>query len=512
MKNKTAVFASQGITNPNYSEVNYTSGMSAHTIAYAEDVNSFGNEMDTDLLSVCEEVVHVLTEFGITPDENNNYQLINAIKQHIAGMYGLTGLDFASYTNAPTQSNTTISFPAMDIIFNDEGYYGSKISNFTKVHFDAQTLTASSSDATGVWFIYATKTGQILKQQSPVLGSESKTKCMLGSVFIVNPSGFQPDSWKFQPWLTIASQEMRESPVAETKGGYISSASATTIQMGALEIKAEGINFDYNPQAPNIMNVTARSPFTYKFLYNGYDPSTSEASALDTTKLFNLTSGQMETLNTTTYGDKFMVMVPCITPSGQTLMVPAMSEKVNGTYTQLFDSVEEATAAIYGLKYSTQSVSGLAKTTSRAIYFGLSIVVQVGATDLTDQSQFAIVGTLPQELAGFTNVGGQTGGASGNYIPMPEVTWNQAQMTLANNCSNVIIGNTTSNVNIFMPTVTQGITNTCLIKYTHVSGNKPLVFNNVRWWTNAPTYSAGKTYMFTADYINGSWYIGYVVG
>lgn len=512
MKNKTAVFASQGAMNPSYTEVSYTSGMTPHTIAYAEDVNSFGNEMDTDLMSVCTEILNVLREYNVTPDANNNSQLLGVIKANIANGYGLTGLDYSTFGTAPVQSGSTITFYDMDIIFNDEGYYGRNAAQFTKVHFAEQTIESSSSDATGVWYIYATKSGQILKQQSPILGSESKTKCMLGSVFCIQPSGFQNNSWKFQPWLTITSQDTRESPVAEIKGGYVSAATATTLQMGALEIKAEGVNFDYNPQAPNIMNVSAKNPFTYKFLYNGYNPSSSALTALDTTKIFNLTDNAFETLNTATYGDKFMVMVPCITPSGQTLMVPAMSEKSGATYTQLFDSIEEATAAIFSLKYSTQTVDGLGKTTSRAIYLGLSIVVKVGATDLTDPTQFAIAGLLPQELAGFTTVSGQTGGATGNYIPMPEVTWNQTQLTLANNSSNVIIGSSSSNVSINMPTVANGIANSCLIKYTHVSGNKPLVFNNALWWTNAPTYDAGRTYMFTADYINGSWYIGYVVG
>ena len=510
MKNKTdATFASQG---QRQSTLDYTTGMVPHTVAYAEDVNYMGNLMDSDLYSACKEILNVLAEYGVSPDANDMTQLVTTIKSKMAGSHLLTGIDYNSYTTAPTQSGNAISFPAFSINFCTKGYYGDKLTDFTKVDFAAQTIAASASDATGVWYIYATNLGVITKSQTAPTGDEGATKCLLGSVYIINPNGFQANSWKFTPWLQITSVETRESPTAETKGGYLYPTSGTTMNMGPLDIKMEGINFDANVQKPSILHIDEVIPFTYKFLYKGYDPSASASSSLDTTHLYNLTSASWESLDTSVYGDKYMVMVPCVAPTGQTLMIPAMSTKTGAVYDSLFDTPNEAASAVYGLKYVYNDHDGLDQTASRAIYLGFSIVIKVGASDLTNPDNFAIVGMVPQALAGFTNAGGQTGGGVGSYIPMPEkVHPASTSVSLVNNASNVVTGNATA-LTLTLPSPVSGIVNQLEVKYVHSTGFAAPVFNTVTWWDSAPAYVNGMTYLIIIEYINGGWKAGYIEG
>lgn len=510
MKNKTdAKFASQG---QRQSTLDYTTGMVPHTVAYAEDVNYMGFALDDDLYSACKEILNVLAAYGVSPDANDLTQLVTTIRTKMAGSHLLTGLDYDSYTTAPTQSGNSISFPAFSVNFSTKGYYGDKLSDFVKVDFDAQTISASSSDATGVWYIYATNLGVIAKSQTEPTGDEGDTKCLLGSVYVINPSGFQANSWKFTPWLQVTSVETRQSPTAETKGGYIYATSGAYLAMGPVDIKMEGINFGSNVQKPSILHIDEVNPFTYKFLYKGYNPSASASSTLDTTHIYNLTSASWESLDPTVYGDKYMVMVPCLAPTGQTLMIPAMSTKTGQDYAALFDSVEEAASAVYGLKYVYNDHDGLEQTASRAIYLGFSLVVKVGATDLTNPDNFAIVGMVPQALAGFTNAGGQTGGGSGAYIPMPEKSHPASTaVTLVNNASNIVVGDNTA-LTLTLPSPTTGIVNQLEVKYVHNAGNAQPVFNTVTWWDGAPTFVAGKTYLIIIEYINGGWKAGYIEG
>ena len=510
MKNKTdAKFASQG---QRQSTMSYVDGMIPHTVAYAEDVNYFGYLIDDDLYSVCKEVLNLLAEYGVAPDANDFTQLVTTIKSKMAGSHLLTGIDYDSYTTAPTQNGNSISFPAFSVNFCTKGYYGDKLSDFTKVSVDAQTISASSSDATGVWYIYVTNHGVITKSQTAPTGDESASKCLLGSVYVINPSGFQANSWKFTPWLQVTCVETRESPTAETKGGYLYPTSGTNMSMGPLDIKMEGINFDANTQKPNVLHLNEVQAFTYKFLYKGYNPSASALTALDTTHIYNLTDASWESLNVATYGDKYMVMVPCIAPTGQTLMIPAMSTKTGAVYDSLFDSASEAASAVYGLKYVYNDHDGLEQTASRAIYLGFSLVVKVGATDLTDPNNFAIVGMVPQALAGFTNAGGQTGGGTGSYIPMPEIVHPASTaVTLVNNASNVITGNSTA-LTLTLPSATAGIVNQLQVKYVPGVSDVQPVFNTVTWWDDVPVFVSGKEYLVIIEYINGGWKAGYIGG
>ena len=314
-------------------------------------------------------------------------------------------------------------------------------------------------------------------------------------------------TWKYQPWLQITAAENREAPTAYTKGGFVSPYNATSIQMGALQIMDEGINFDANPLAPNIVTIGAQAPMSYKYLYPGYNPAAAETTTLDTTKIYNTTSGQFDTL-TKGVTPKFIVIVPCITPAGQTLLIPAMSPKnSNGVYQNVFDTQEKAEAAIFGLQYSLGNVAG------RVIYIGQSLIVQVGATDLRDPEQSKAVGIVPQALAGFTSAAGQSGGGTGEYIPMKSYTFpaSQTSVTCMNNCANVITGNSSVAVTIAMPTVVSNIINQFEIQYTHTSSKKGLTFpSSVVWWGAAPSWTNNVVYNIIFEYINGKWRGGYL--
>lgn len=508
MINKTSIFASAGTTAGSFAS-GYTTGMIPNTVAKAEDVNMYMGISDQQLYSVCRELANLLTQNGITLDANSYTQLAEWASTKIKGSTEITGIDQGSYTSAPTQSGNAISFPAMSIVYNTEVYYGKTDSTHQITTLASQTLSATSGWADGVHFIYAettsgSSTSTLNHSQDPISAADGATKCMLGSVFVIN-GAFQANSWKFQPWLQITSAERRESPTAFTKGGFVSPASATTLQMGALEIMDEGINFDTNPYAPNIVTVQAVNPFTYKFLYPGYNSSASSLTTLDTTHVYNMTDGTWDDISSMASDPNphYMVMVPCIVPTGQTLMIPAMSELSGTTYTQIFDSVEDAVNAVYGLQYSLGNVA------KRAIYLGQSLIVKVGATDLQDSTQYLSVGMVPQALGSFTSASGQAGGGVTTYRPMPSITWSgYTVLTAQNNAANFIIGEN-SNITVTLPSPTANIINQLEVQF-YKTGTGDIVWNTpITWYTGVvPAFVQGKTYNIILEYINGVWYGG----
>lgn len=509
MINKETVFASAGTT-AGSSAAGFTTGMIPGTVAKAEDVNMYMGLSDQQLYSVCKEVANLLIDAGISLDQNSYTQLASWARTKITGAAFLTGVDADSYTSAPTQAGNAISFPQMQIIFNTEVYYGKTGAQHQTTTLSAQTLSATSGWADGVHFIYASTVAgsavcTLAHQQDPISAAEAATKCMLGSVFVIS-GAFQTDSWKFQPWLQVTSVDRRESPTALTKGGFISPSSPTTLQMGALEIMDEGINFGTNIAAPNIVTVQAKDPFDYKFLYPGYNPSSSALTTLDTTHIYNITAGTWDDISSLASDSNphFIVMVPCIVPTGQTLMIPASSTKVGSVYPQVFDSIETAINNIYGLQYSLGNVA------KRAIYLGQSIIVRVGATDLTDPLQCITVGQIPQALGGFTTASGQAGGGITTYRPMPMVDWTGYNaFTAQNNAANRIQNSASTNVTITLPAAQANIVNQLEIYYIK-AGTGNITWNTaITWYTgSAPTFTQGRAYNIILEYINGTWYGG----
>ena len=521
MRNKTYIFADIGDRRTEPNETEFRTGMVKNTIAMAEDVNTYGYEIDEQVEIITKEIVNALTGQGIAIDPNLNNQLSTMLKTKMPGGYSLTGVYFDG-VNQPTATltnSTTITFSAFTAYFNTKGYFGNMQSDITKVNVPQTTVTINSSWGKGVHFLYLTSAGSIAHVQEPIDPKNQASQCMLGSVFVVENNGtktFQTGSFKYQPWLCSTDHRTREVPVAETKGGYISAASSTTLQMGALDIVDEGINFDTQVTQPSIKNVQAESPFLHKVLHPDYDPNAAAVSTLDTTHIYNMTSNQYEQVLPTAI-DKFMVYVPCIVPTGQTLLVAPMSPVVNGEYTQVFETQEDAEAAIFGLQYTSEQTD---KTRARCIYLGQSLIVKIGTNvDLTDNENFKAVGMVPQQLAGYTSSAGQAGGSSGQFIPMPEVLRAGNSVLLQNFCSNVIQGSSEVNsVTVTMPQPSTGRMNELMAKYTHVraSGGETLgdgltFGQNVRWWVQPPVFVEGNTYLFTFDYINGYWYGDYSV-
>lgn len=529
MINKQNIFASAGQQTQGYSATDYVTGMIPNTIAMAEDVNSFGNTLDKELDVVCKEIAGVVTNGVLDKDGGDgtalnpadNAQLLGALRGMSNGFLQ-TGImyDGASIT-CPTQNGTTsiVFADQIKIMFNEGGYFGNSASKMKIGTIAANTAwTITNSEPIGVRFLVATLSGGsvVLATTDAVpSGDAGVTQCYLGSFFVVNNNGtkqIQADSWKFQPWLQNTPAIVRESPTAQTKGGLLTPNTGTTLNIGALEVKAEGINFATNQSKPNIMSVASGS-YSYKFLYPGYDPAETAATALDTSHLYNLTSASWDDISSK---EGFIVMVPCIVPTGQTLMVPAMSayDSNTGTYAAIFDSVDSATNAIYGLQYTSTLTD---KTRERAIYLGYSIIVKIGSTDLTNPNDYAIVGMVPQQLDGFTNAGGQTGGGVGQYVPMPITTKGGTGVTaisVSMNTKTIVVGNA-SNINVTLPANNPSVVSQLEIEYAHASGNGGITLLaptgvTLDWWNAAPTFAEGKVYLIIAEFVNGKWMCGYL--
>jgi len=514
---KDSVFAQAGKQDPERTEADFRTGMIPNTVAMAEDVNTYGNWSDRDLKVVCDEIVNALKGQDITP--NNSYntadstQLDTLFKTKMKSGFLLTGLVYENADSYPEQVGAEIRFPEMHFSFNQSVYYGNTQNDMRYATLPAQTLTANSTWEEGPVYIYVTPQGTLSHSPTPVLAVDGDSKCYLGSAFVLNGS-FQADSWQFSPWLQVTSQERRESPTPTRKGGLVVPKEGLQLKIGAVEILSEGINFAENPQAPSIKMFPSKDPFTYKYMYPTYDANAPTETNVDTTHIYDMTNHQWAEIPQAQYG-KFICIVPCIAPSGQTLMIPAMGLLENGLYTNVFDTVEDARNAIYSLQYELNKrapggdvVGG--SVASRCIYLGQTLIVKVGTNDLVDTNNFASVGQVPQALAGFTEASGQTGGGSGAYIPMPEKTADDS-FTAQNNAATLVTGRTDHAIQVRMPPTLPDQINQLEIKYIHQNGMQGLTFDStVKWWGAAPTWVAGNAYNIIFEYVSGKWIGGYL--
>ena len=532
MYRKSSVFASSSSAIASKTEADYRQGMVPNTVAMAEDVNAYGLNSDEMNWTMSQELCNLIEDYGITlgsarvadPTNAANKMLLKLFREKLPVSRCLTGVMGPGMPYIEQVGGDIVVAFDFKVRFNNSVYYANTDNNIPTVTILAQTFSVSNSWANGVYYLYATSAGALAAQQTPVLGSEGATKCMLGSFFVYNGT-IQSGSWKYQPWLCVSSVERRESPTAYTKGGYMTAASSSTLQMGTLEVQAEGINAWNNSSDPNIMTVQAVNPFTYKALYTGYNPGTSAISeiggsnAIDVgTHVYDMTNNLWSDITTWASGfadPKYIVVVPCITPTGQTLMIPAMStrDNVTGDYASVFDSQTEAAEAVFGLQYS-----GLDTVAARAIYLGISLVLRVPTTnsplDLTNPGDLMVVGRVPQALAGFTSAAGQSGGGTGAYIPMKSYYYDGTYqaVTVNNNAVSNIEGSTVTAVAVTLPNATSGIMNQVMIHYSHTATKNGLSFSGVTWWFNRqPSYESGYTYEIILDYINGHWYAGYLM-
>lgn len=533
MYRKQSVFASMSQSVAAKTEADFRGGMIPNTVAMAEDVNAYGMNSDKMNWTMSQELCNLIEAYGVTlgsdyvsdPANAQNKMLLKVLQEKVQTTRCLTGVTVKN-GNIPniTQSGSYIYVPQMEVRFNQDVYYSSTEKTVPAVTIPATTVAASLSWATGVYYLYATSAGAIAYQRTPVLGSEGATKCFLGSFFVYN-GAIQSGSWKYQPWLQVSAVEDRENPTAYTKGGYMSPASSSTLQMGALEIQAEGMNVSSSVYQPNIKTIQAISPFTYKALYPGYNPGNYAISTIGGTgtydvgtHLYDRTNSQWVSVKSWASGfntPRYMVIVPCITPSGQTLMIPAMSTYDSGTnsYSAVFESQSAAAEAVFGLQYPD-----LTSIASRVIYLGVSLVIRISTTssqlDLTNPEDFMVVGRVPQQLAGFTSAAGQSGGGTGAYIPMKTYEFDSSYQTVSamNNAVNIIAGHSTTAVQVNMPSATSGIMNQVMIQYSHTSSNRGLTLPGVTWWfSRQPSFQSGYTYEIIADYVNGRWYAGFMV-
>ena len=531
MYRKSSVFASGSSAVASRTESDYRQGMIPNTIAMAEDVNAYGALSDKMNWTMSQELSNLIEAYGVTlgsdyvSDPNNaaNKMLLKVFQEKLSTVSGITGVMYNG-TTIPviTQVSGGLSVPTMKIRFNNKVYYGTTEQENPVVTINAQTFNISSGLSNGVRYLYATSGGGLQTQTTPVLGSDGATKCFLGSFYVLNGS-IQSGSWKYQPWLTVSAVEDRESPTAYTKGGYMSAKTSSTLQMGTLEIRAEGMNVDSSIFAPNIKTIQAVSTVTYKALYPGYNPNNSAISSIGTTAsydvgthLYNMSSSTWVDIRSWASGfttPKFIVVVPCITPAGQLLMIPAMSTYSSSNYPQVFNSQSEAAEAVFGLQYPD-----LTSIASRCIYLGISLVLRVSTTssacDLTNPEDFMVVGRVPQALAGFTSAAGQSGGGTGAYIPMKTYEFGSSYQTVTaiNNAVNIVAGHSTTAVQINLPTPTGGIMNQVMVQYSHTSSKNGLTFPTAHWWFGRqPSFQNGYTYEFIADYVNGAWYVGFMV-
>ena len=532
MIDKTSIFASGGEKDTSKTEADFRIGMQPNHVAMAEDVNVYGNMSDTQLWVVCRELVNLLALYGITPDGSSTQadpadptasqnQLATMFVNNLVQPATLTGIVRSSYTTAPVQTGNSIAFTGFNIAYNTGVYYGNTQAEQRIVPLATQTISANNTWEVGPHFLYAyaasgATQATIMHQQSPIAGSDGADRCFLGSVYVVNEGGnhvFQANTWKFQPWLQITSASVRESPYASTKGGFITDYAGNTLQIGKLEIMAEGINFGVNPNAPSITEVQAPAPFMFKAVYPGYDSSIVEGSAVDTTHIYDHNTGSLETI-TVQPTPQYIVLVPCVTPTGQGLLItPQQNVGVGAgeTYIPIFGSQQDARDAIFGLRYAFNN-----HEIARCIFLGQSIIVKVGATDLTDPENLLVVGTIPQALAGFTTASGQTGGSAGQYVPMPKYDFTgRTAFTAIDNAANVA-GGVTQPITIALPTANQSRISQFEVHYTHADANVNISFTpaaDVVWWYNrTPVFQVGNTYNIIAEYINGKWYLGYIEG
>lgn len=521
MIDKTTRFAQAGVTSgSNIGQ--YTTGMIPQTIAKAEDVNLLLGESDKQLYSVCKEIVNLLKLYGVEPAaqfDSDNTQLATIFKTLVGGTRSLTGIDNSTVTQVPTQVGTVVNFTTFDIVFNSSVMYGDKKVDYFRTKLATQTYSANSSWENGVHYVFAERSGEtgvVLSHKpatsqnpTPIKPEDGATKCLLGSVFVIN-GNFQSGSWVFTPWLQIASVEHRERITPATMGGYVSPAGGVRLNMGALQVEIEGLNYAINRNSPNIKLFTKKEPFGYKYLYPGYNPSVAEAYNVNTKAIYNTSTNTLDTISDkqiSQWGSpRYMVIVPCVIPNGQIMLIPAVSAQTgDGEYTNTFASQQEAVNGIYSLQYPVD----FKKIAARAIFPGQSIIIKIGATDFTDGASYLSVGMLPQSLAGYSTASGQSGGGSGDFIPMSEYDWPSTATSVScnNNQANIVHGNADFAIQIRPPTYQPGIINQFSVKYVHTEGNVGLAFSSdITWWGDAPSWQAGMVYNLIFEYMpNGKW-------
>lgn len=306
-------------------------------------------------------------------------------------------IDPNSTIPAPTSvTELGISFPAFRVIFGNKMYYGNKISDFTVVDVEPTTVYVEAG-SNGAVYVYVDNSGEIHQTMTSISPSNSTVQCLLGSYFRLS-NKIQAGSWKYTPWNGATSKDMRFADNTSISGGLLHASSANTLSRNSVTILKEGVNIAADVYNPNVITYTYEDPYMTKALWNGYDPSVAPSSTLDTTHIYNITSGQVDDISGK---EGYIVLIPgIVSVTGQDVYLMAMSTKDGNEYPQIYPTIEEASRNIYGMDIAISNVA------SRVAWLGQSIIVKIGATDYTDISQLQIVGEVPNILGNFSNTPG----------------------------------------------------------------------------------------------------------
>ena len=342
-------------------------------------------------------------------------------------------------STAPTTVTTTyIDFPAFQVLFDNKVFYGKEIADFTVVDVPATRMSVDNGED-GAIFVYVDSNGEIHQSLNQVSPENASTQCLLGSYFRLS-NQIQNGSWAYTPWNGSTSKDNRFTITGSVSGGLLVPRNSQALSRMSMSIILEGVNFTSSVYQPNRKNYNEELTYTTKELWPGYNASVADSSILDTTHVYNMTS---QTVDDVSSIDGYIVLVPGIVgPTGQDVYLMAMSPKINNNYTQIFPTMADAVSSIYGLQFS------LANVASRVIWIGQCIVVKIGATDYTDETQLKIIGNLPNVLGSYTSAssGGAGSRVSGITVKAAgSVIGDVDQKTILNFQSGFTVLNTSGN-------------------------------------------------------------------
>lgn len=344
-------------------------------------------------------------------------------------------------TAAPVPTTITtayIDFPEFDVIFDNQVYYGKKISDFDKVHVPATRMNVATG-SNGAIFVYVDSSGEIHQSLDSIDPQNSSTQCLIGSYYRLN-NQIQSGSWAYTPWNGATSKDNRFAAGGSVSGGLLVAKTTTTLSRMGVSVLLEGVNVSSSVYNPNKKIYAEESSYSTKAIWPGYDASVLDSTTLDTTHIYNMTANTKDDISSKT---GYIILVPGIVgPTGQDVYLMAMSPKSGNNYTQIYPTMADARAAVYGYQVSLGNVA------SRVLWLGQVIIAKIGATDYTDQSQLIIVGDLPNALDTYNSAasGGAGSRVSGITIKAEgSVVGEVEQKTIVNFQSGFTVMNTSGN-------------------------------------------------------------------
>lgn len=329
---------------------------------------------------------------GLNFDSNNNLVGNDAYPNLLTQVI----IDPSAQSIVPTLvTATTITFPAFSVIFDNKVYYGTKISDFTRINVPITTMTVDEGENSSV-FVYVDNVGEIHQSTTPITPANASTQCLLGSYFRLN-NQIQSGSWKYTPWNGATDRATRFGSTA-ISGGLLSVNSTSTLRRSVVTVIHEGVNITNSLFKPNSVTYEAEAPYQAKELWPGYDASVLDSSILDTTHIYNMTNQRVDDISALS---GYVVLIPgIVNVTGQDVYLMAMSPYVNSEYTQIFPDMNTAVNSIYALQFDLGTV------TNRVSWLGQAIVVKIGATDFTNPEDLQIIGQLPNSLGSFVSASG----------------------------------------------------------------------------------------------------------